>query len=365
MPTQTTYVYNQNAFGLQFTMSETWTIATGVFVGSHDTNGVVSTYDASRLINEGHVYSAESYGVRFTGNDSSVVNRASGSIFGTYGVVMDGHSNTAVTNHGSIVGYTWYGVLVNDASHFALTNDGEIDGHYEGVYLYSGVSGLTGATIDNAGLIHSDGSGIFVQTATGETTTIVNEPGGTIKGIDSSVRTDSGNLLLENHGTLRGRVLSANAASIDKVFNDGAIKGEVHLGPGDDVFRNQGGNAGKVFGGDGNDKLFAGPHADKFVFDTTLDAAANVDRVHHFDPGTDRMFLDQTVFTNLTGPGTLTSGEFHKGDRAAASDDRIVYNPDTGALYYDPDGTGSTHKVQFAQLDKGLHLHHDDFTVIA
>ena len=365
MPTQHDYVYNQNTFGLQFTASETWTIATGTFVGSHDTNGVFSSYDASKLINKGHVYSAQGDGVRFTGNDSSVVNRASGTIFGTYGVVMDGHSNTGVTNHGSIVGYVWYGVLVNNSSHFSLTNDGEIDGHYEGVYLYSGVSGLTGATIDNAGLISSDGSGIYIQTNADETTTIVNEPGATIKGSDASIHADSGSFVLTNHGTLIGRILSTVADSPDKVVNDGAIKGEVHLGPGDDVFRNKGGTAGRVFGGDGNDKLFAGSHADKFVFDTTLNAATNVDRVHHFDPGTDKLFLDQSVFTSLAGPGTLPAGEFHKGHHAADGDDYIIYNPDTGSLYYDPDGNGSAHKVQFAQLDTGLHLHADSFAVIA
>ncbi len=171
--------------------------------------------------------------------------------------------------------------------------------------------------------------------------------------------------MLENHGTLRGQVLSLNPDSIDKVINDGSIKGEVHLGPGDDVFRNNGGTAGRVFGGDGNDKLFAGLHKDKFVFDTTPNAATNVDRVHHFDPGTDMMFLDQSIFTSLAGLGTLAAGEFRRGHHATDGDDYIIYNPDTGSLYYDPDGDGSAHKVQFAQLDKGLHLHADSFTVIA
>ncbi len=75
MPTQHDYVYNQNTFGLQYTMAQTWTIATGVFVGSHDTTAVLSTYDGSKLINKGHVYSAQGNGVRFTGSDSSVINR--------------------------------------------------------------------------------------------------------------------------------------------------------------------------------------------------------------------------------------------------------------------------------------------------
>ncbi len=74
----------------------------------------------------------------------------------------------------------------------------------------------------------------------------------------------------------------------------------------------------------------------------------------------------QSLLGVLSGPGTLTSAEFHKGAHAHDLDDRIIYNKHTGALYCDQDGNGvGFDQVEFAKLDKGLHLHHDDFLVIA
>ena len=56
---------------------------------------------------------------------------------------------------------------------------------------------------------------------------------------------------------------------------------------------------------------------------------------------------------------------FRKGSAAGDADDRIIYNKQTGALYYDPDGNGIAPQVQFATLDKGLKLTAGDFTVLA
>ncbi len=67
----------------------------------------------------------------------------------------------------------------------------------------------------------------------------------------------------------------------------------------------------------------------------------------------------------LSGPGTLTSTEFHKGVAAHDLDDRIIYDKATGALLYDSNGTDPGGEVQFAKLDKGLHLHASDFIVTA
>ncbi len=96
-----------------------------------------------------------------------------------------------------------------------------------------------------------------------------------------------------------------------------------------------------------------------------LNAATNVDQVKHFDPGTDQLLLSKRVFAALSGLGTLTSAEFHKGTTAHDLDDRIIYDKHTGALYYDPDGNVGVVEVQFAKLDKGLNLHASDFIVIA
>jgi hypothetical protein len=364
MPTQTTYVYNPTTYGLEFTTSQTWTIAEGVFVGSGSVYGVYNQHGGGELVNKGRIYSAENSGVVFEGNNNTIVNKAGAEIVGVVGVYLQ-NQHEILTNHGSIVGYINYGVWAYDTSHFVLNNDGEIYGHTVGVDVQSVIGGLAGATIDNSGLIHSDEYGIFVDTDAGETTTIVNEHGGTIKGAAVSISAASGRLSVENHGTIKGGIFSLGAAS-DKVVNDGHINGYLFLGPGDDMYKNAGGKAGLIYGGPGDDTLVAGPHTDKFVFDSPLNAATNVDTIKHFDPGKDMLFLDQTIFTMLTGPGSLKGSEFHIGKHAGDANDYIIYNKHTGALYYDEDGNGTgAPKVQFAQVEKGLNLQHDDFTVIA
>jgi Ca2+-binding RTX toxin-like protein len=57
--------------------------------------------------------------------------------------------------------------------------------------------------------------------------------------------------------------------------------------------------------------------------------------------------------------------EFHKGSAAHDGNDYIIYDKTTGNLYYDDDGTAGDPEVQFAKLDKGLHLHASDFIVFA
>ena len=217
-------------------------------------------------------------------------------------------------------------------SNFDLTNTGHIFGALDGVAATVTTPGATdGPMIENSGVIEGGTFGIVTHALAGLKTTVVNKSGGTIKGgTYSIVNSSAGNLLVENHGKIKGNIIG-NAAA-DKIVNDGQIKGEVYLQAGNDTFKNAGGHAGKVHGGDGNDTLIAGPHKDQFVFDATLNAATNVDRVKHFDPGTDQLFLSKTFFPALSGLGTLTSAEFHKGTGAHDLDDRIIYNKATGAL---------------------------------
>jgi serralysin len=60
--------------------------------------------------------------------------------------------------------------------------------------------------------------------------------------------------------------------------------------------------------------------------------------------------LDSDIFTGLA-VGTLSADAFHIGASAADGSDRIIYNDDTGALYFDLDGNGTgASQVQFATL---------------
>ena len=114
----------------------------------------------------------------------------------------------------------------------------------------------------------------------------------------------------------------------------------------------------------GNDVLAGFDGADSFVFSSALDAAANVDTVIGFEAGVDNLRLDDAVFTGLAR-GVLDLGAFVVGSEAAEADDRIIYDPTTGALSFDADGAGGAEAVQFAFLEMGLtNLSANDFLVM-
>ena len=49
------------------------------------------------------------------------------------------------------------------------------------------------------------------------------------------------------------------------------------------------------------------------------------------------------------------------GDDATKASHRIVYDDDSGAVYFDSDGVGGDPQVQFADVGKHLDLTHKDF----
>ena len=116
-------------------------------------------------------------------------------------------------------------------------------------------------------------------------------------------------------------------------------------------------------GGQGNDTLTGGSDADRFVFDTGI--GVNVDVVQDLVSGTDDIVLDNDVFTQLS-VGTLSADNFVSGSGAAAADadDYIVYDTDSGLLYYDLDGSGGGTAVSFAQLANLAGLTADDIQVV-
>lgn len=341
----------------------TWKIARDVLVGA-STVAVYSEHDGSKLINKGTI-SSDGIAVEFKATaHGTVVNKAGGSIFGAYGVKVGttGSSDMKVVNHGDIFAHDVAGVFVADASGFRLANTGEIFGNQMGIYaVVVDANATSGPTIRNEGLIHSDVYGIYAQAIPGLVTTIVNEKGGTIAGAEFAIRCTPGQLSLENRGKIKGVVYSADLD--DVVVNHGRIKGEVLLNGGNDTYRSKGGKAGTVHGGDGNDKLFAGSSKDVFAFDTALDAQGNVDRIKHFDPGKDKLALDQGIFAALDGGKKLSAAMFHRGKEAADTDDHIIYDKATGRLFYDADGSGDGAQIEFARLDKGQKLHSGDFLV--
>lgn len=111
----------------------------------------------------------------------------------------------------------------------------------------------------------------------------------------------------------------------------------------------------------GGDVLVGGLGADLFVFSTAL-GAGNVDRILDLQSGVDRIALDDSVFAGLA-PGALDPAAFAVG-AAADADDRIVYDPATGALSFDADGAGGAAAIVFATVQPGLDLSAASFIVI-
>lgn len=100
-------------------------------------------------------------------------------------------------------------------------------------------------------------------------------------------------------------------------------------------------------GGVGNDTLSGGAHSDRFIFDSAL--KNNKDTLSDFVSGTDVLALDSAIFQKLS-VNTFASDNFYLGAKAHDSNDYIIYNNSSGALYYDADGSGKVAAIQFALL---------------
>ncbi|UVF22856.1 hypothetical protein HPT29_028565 (plasmid) [Microvirga terrae] len=134
---------------------------------------------------------------------------------------------------------------------------------------------------------------------------------------------------------------------------------------GNDTLKGQGGND-FLYGGAGNDTLYGGKGKDSFVFDTKANSRTNKDAIKDFKVVDDTVRLDNAVFTKVGANGTLKSGAFWTNNTGKAhdKDDRVIYDKDSGVLYYDADGSGKGAAVAFATISKNLGMTNKDFYVI-
>jgi Ca2+-binding RTX toxin-like protein len=128
------------------------------------------------------------------------------------------------------------------------------------------------------------------------------------------------------------------------------------------------GNAGSniLDGKEGSDTLSGLSGMDFFVFSTAL-GATNVDTITDFSVAADTIQLENAIFAALATTGTLAADAFQANATGLAADasDRIVYETDTGKLFYDADGSGAgATGIQFATVTDGLALTNADFVVI-
>jgi len=149
----------------------------------------------------------------------------------------------------------------------------------------------------------------------------------------------------------------------DDSLTGSAVANSLNGGSGTDTIDGGAGND-LLYGSSGVDLLTGGAGLDAFVFDSAL-GDGNIDTITDFKVADDTIHLSNEIFTALTG-GALTAAAFVKNAAGVATDasDRIIYETDTGNLYYDADGTGVIAAVQFATLTPGLAVTSADFLVI-
>lgn len=163
---------------------------------------------------------------------------------------------------------------------------------------------------------------------------------------------------------LSGLDLTGNGASNALVGNDwnNILKG---LEGNDTLFGGAGNDL--LIGGALSDSLTGGAGADIFRFEATTDGTANVDIIVDFRATEDTIQLENTIFKKLTVTGVLTADNFCAGNGVSAQDenDYILYDTLTGALFYDPDGSGTAQSaLQFATLIGIPSISSADFSVI-
>jgi Ca2+-binding RTX toxin-like protein len=142
---------------------------------------------------------------------------------------------------------------------------------------------------------------------------------------------------------------------------------------GDDLLRGGAGND-LLIGGQGNDLLVGGMGADAFVYNTNAaftSAAIGIDTISDFNHSQgDKIILDKTTFNainSVVGTGFSNASDFQITSLGAASNAVIVYDPMTGQLLYNQNGSaaGLGTGAQFAQLTGAPALTASDFIIQA
>jgi Ca2+-binding RTX toxin-like protein len=215
---------------------------------------------------------------------------------------------------------------------------------------YEAGSGLTtdaGGKFYSLSLQVNDGMATTTQSAKIYLSNVTNT---TTNGDANYVDGDTGvdNFNLQNGNDVgfgdAGAETISGSNQVDWIFG-GAGADALSGGTGNDV----------LYGGSGVDTLTGGAGADTFVFgDGSL---SSVDTIQDFSISDgDKMLLvnDYAGLFTMLGSGTLASTAFASGSgltNAGSADIRIIYDTNTGNLYYDADGNGSgSSAIQFATV---------------
>ena len=150
------------------------------------------------------------------------------------------------------------------------------------------------------------------------------------------------------------------AGNFNDLLTGNGANNQLQGGLGNDTLSGGAGND-ILLGGLGSDVLTGGLGADLFILDSAL-GVSNVDVFKDFTSGTDKILLDDDVFTKFLGTavgsaiqtGNLVVGA--TGTKVSAvvakdTDDYLLYDTTTDKLYYDADGSGTGAAVWVATVE--------------
>ena len=227
-----------------------------------------------------------------------------------------------------------------------------IKAYYQGThYAQAGSTGLSGGGNDDVYVMGSLAN--LPVTDTGGTDTMTSTISRSLAGY-----TDIENLTLLGTGNINGTGNPLNNVVLGNAGTnilDGAA--------GNDVINGASGND-YLYGGTGNDRLTGGAGNDSFVFHTQISASSNVDTITDFNVANDTIRLDNAVMSALGS--AMSSGAFWKSTSGQAhdADDHVIYETDTGKLFYDSNGSAGGGSTHIATLSANLALTYADFLVI-
>jgi VCBS repeat-containing protein len=158
-----------------------------------------------------------------------------------------------------------------------------------------------------------------------------------------------------------GDTLNGSDGGDDVLYGNGNNQSEMLFGlaGNDTLFGMEG--VDQLFGGDGsdvlnggggNDVLNGGASSDRFEFRTAF-SIAGVDTTQDFNASaTDKIVLDDAVFSAFAGQTVLTASQFvaNAAGTAVGTGAQIIFNTTNGTLVYDANGTGNGGATQFATL---------------
>jgi len=119
----------------------------------------------------------------------------------------------------------------------------------------------------------------------------------------------------------------------------------------------------RLVGGWGLNSLTGGNGHDEFEFIQPPNPFHYRDRIIDFSPIDDKILLKRSAFPALT-TGTLPAAAFEIGRNATAPSVRILYDPTSGVIYYDEDGTGPEVATFFVTLTTAPTVTNANFMVV-